>query len=164
KPMLRFVTIFVFLFYTTVEVSGQATRIHDHRDYGFGELSSNLIRSIRQDQDGYIWIATEYGLNKFDGVRFVQYLHDVQDTSSIYSNHVTVIHQDDNNRLWVWCSNDLQYYDRDREQFVHITFPYQIAPHITDILTRKDGSLWVATSGWGIFSIDASRRVASSLE
>lgn len=162
--MLRFVTIFVFLFYTTVEVSGQATRIHDHRDYGFGELSSNLIRSIRQDQDGYIWIATEYGLNKFDGVRFVQYLHDVQDTSSISSNHVTIIHQDDNNRLWVGCSNGLQYYDRDREQFVHITFPDQIAPHITDILTRKDGSLWVATSGWGIFSIDASRRVASSLE
>ncbi|MGO3804886.1 MAG: two-component regulator propeller domain-containing protein [Sphingobacterium sp.] len=162
--MLRFATLCVFLFYFIVPASGQATRLYDHRDYGFGELSSNLIRSIAQDEHGYIWIATEYGLNKFDGVRFVQYLHDVQDSSSISSNHVTTIHRDANERLWIGCSNGLQYYDDTREQFIRIRFPNQIAPHITDILTRSDGSLWVATSGWGIFSIDPSTQIANQLD
>lgn len=161
--MLRVFLLSIFSF-CTLMVSGQATRIYDHRDYGFGELSSNLITSVEQDQNGYIWIATEYGLNKFDGVRFVQYLHDVQDSTSISSNHVTILHRDSDNRLWIGCSNGLQYYDDHSEQFIRIKFPDQIAPHIIDILTRADGSLWVATSGWGFFSIDINLNAAHSLE
>src|SRR5690606_9991573 len=136
--MLR---VFLLSFFSifTVFVSGQATRIFDQRDYGFGELSSNLITSVTQDQNGYIWIATEYGLNKFDGVRFVQYLHDVQDSTSISSNHVTLLHRDGKNRLWIGCSNGLQYYDDHRDEFVQIKFPEKIAPHIIDILTRSNG-------------------------
>ncbi|RZF59312.1 hybrid sensor histidine kinase/response regulator transcription factor [Sphingobacterium corticibacterium] len=155
----------ILFIWTTITMSyGQATRIYDHRDYGFGELSSNLINSIAQDRHGYIWIATEYGLNKFDGVRFIQYLHDVQDSTSISSNHVTILHRDNQDYLWIGCSNGLQYYDQHTEQFVRIQFPDQIAPHITDILTRADGSLLVTTSGWGIYAIDVNQRVASSLE
>ncbi|PRD47840.1 hybrid sensor histidine kinase/response regulator transcription factor [Sphingobacterium haloxyli] len=161
--MLRVFLLSLFFFCTLV-VNGQATRIYDQRDYGFGELSSNLITSVAQDHNGYIWIATEYGLNKFDGVRFVQYLHDVQDSSSISSNHVTILHRDGNSRLWIGCSNGLQYYDDNSEQFIRIKFPDQIAPHIIDILTRADGSLWVATSGWGFFSIDMKGGTAHSLE
>lgn len=40
------------------------------RFYKAGQLTSHLITSICQDGQGYIWIATEYGLNKFDGVQF----------------------------------------------------------------------------------------------
>ncbi|PRD54615.1 hybrid sensor histidine kinase/response regulator transcription factor [Sphingobacterium gobiense] len=161
--MLR-VFLSLLLICLTVLSNGQATRLYDYRDYGFGELSSNLINSIAQDRHGYIWIATEYGLNKFDGVRFSQYLHDVQDSTSISSNHVTILHRDDQERLWIGCSNGLQYYNDNREQFIRIKFPDQIAPHIIDILTRADGSLWVATSGWGIFSIDIKAGAAHSLE
>ena len=35
-------------------------------------LSSSLINQIFQDQQGFVWVATEYGLNKFDGLRFYQ--------------------------------------------------------------------------------------------
>lgn len=161
--MLRILLLSIFSLCTLL-LSGQATRIYDHRDYGFGELSSNLITSVAQDKHGYIWVATEYGLNKFDGVRFVQYLHDLQDSTSISSNHVTILHRDGNDRLWIGCSNGLQYYDENKEQFVRIKFPGQIAPHIIDILTRSDGSMWIATSGWGIFSIDITKDFAHSLE
>ena len=36
-------------------------------------LSSSLINQIFQDQQGFVWVATEYGLNKFDGLRFTNY-------------------------------------------------------------------------------------------
>lgn len=161
--MLRVFLLSIFSFCTLL-VSGQATRIYDHRDYGFGELSSNLIKSISQDKHGYVWIATEYGLNKFDGIRFIQYLHDIQDSTSISSNHVTILHRDCRDHLWIGCSNGLQYYDENTDEFIHIQFPDQIAPHITDILTRHDESLLVTTSGWGLFSIDIANRVAIPLE
>lgn len=147
----------------TQNTLGQATRIYDNRDYGFGELSSNLINSISQDKQGYIWTGTEYGLNKFDGIRFVQYLHDVNDSTSISSNNIKILFLDRNKRLWVGCNNGLQYYDPNHDYFVHIQFPDRIAPHITDIIQRRDGSLWVATSGWGIFTIHIDKHRAVSL-
>lgn len=145
------------------KAKAQATRIYDNRDYGFGELSSTLINNICQDKDGFIWIATEYGLNKFDGIRFVQYLNDIQDSTSISSNNVTVLHRDKKNRLWVGCTNGLQYYDRDKEKFVRVRFPNQVAPHITDVITLHDDSIWVTTSGWGVFLVQPEERVAHSL-
>lgn len=153
------ILVFAFVLYT----HGQATRIYDNRDYGFGELSSNLTNSICQDKHGYIWTATEYGLNKFDGTRFVQYIHDVQDSTSISSNNIIILYLDRDKRLWVGCNNGLQYYDENSDQFVRIHFPNQIAPHITDIIHKKDGSIWVATSGWGIFAIEPNRKQALSL-
>jgi len=153
------ILLFAFVLYT----HGQATRIYDNRDYGFGELSSNLTSSISQDKHGYIWTGTEYGLNKFDGTRFVQYLHDVQDSTSISSNNIIILYLDRDKRMWVGCNNGLQYYDENSDQFVRIHFPNQIAPHITDIIHKKDGHIWVATSGWGIFDIQVGRRQAVSL-
>ena len=38
--------------------------------YTSDKLSSNIINNICQDKAGYIWVGTEYGLNKYDGYRF----------------------------------------------------------------------------------------------
>lgn len=46
------------------------------RLYGNDMLSSKLVTCICQDSRGYVWIATEYGLNRFDGVYFTQYYAD----------------------------------------------------------------------------------------
>ena len=40
------------------------------------KLSSNRVLAICQDKTGYIWVGTEYGLNKYDGYRFTNYLHE----------------------------------------------------------------------------------------
>ena len=54
-----------------------------------GKLSSSLINCIVQDKYGYIWVGTEYGLNKFDGYRFTNYLHNEEDTTSITDNIIS---------------------------------------------------------------------------
>ena len=51
--------------------------------YTSGKLSSSLIECICQDKYGYLWIGTEYGLNKFDGYRFSTYIYEKDDTTSI---------------------------------------------------------------------------------
>ena len=52
-------------------------------------FSSGLINDVCQDKYGYIWVATENGLNKFDGYRFTQYLHQPNNPQSLNSNIVT---------------------------------------------------------------------------
>ena len=51
-------------------------------------FSSGFINDICQDSYGFIWIATENGLNKFDGYRFTTYLHHPDDSTSVNSNIV----------------------------------------------------------------------------
>lgn len=70
----RFFTksIIVCLLLTAVlTTQGQQVRTYDAE-----QLSSNQITSLCQDGQGYVWIGTEYGLNKYDGVFFRQYYND----------------------------------------------------------------------------------------
>ncbi len=57
-------------------------------------MSSSLITCICQDRYGYIWMGTEYGLNKFDGYRFTPYLHQRDDTTSITDNEIASLFVD----------------------------------------------------------------------
>ena len=50
------------------------------------DLSNSLINSIYQDKRDYIWIATEDGLNKFDGVKFSVYKNNLKDSTSLKNN------------------------------------------------------------------------------
>lgn len=44
-------------------------------------LSNNYVLSITQDKQGFLWFATEEGLNKFDGTRFITYYKEEQSSS-----------------------------------------------------------------------------------
>ena len=53
------------------------------------KLSSNQITHLCQDKTGAIWVGTEYGLNKYDGYRFTNYLYEPQDSASLCSNVIS---------------------------------------------------------------------------
>ena len=54
-------------------------------------LSNSQINQIYQDGKGFIWIATEDGLNQFDGTRFTVYRHQPDDEHSLSSNFVHTV-------------------------------------------------------------------------
>ena len=49
-------------------------------------LSSNFVTSTLQDSDGFLWISTHNGLNRYDGYQFINYTHQTEDPTSISSN------------------------------------------------------------------------------
>src|SRR5882762_4839782 len=55
-------------------------------------LPNNTIRAILQTHDGYLWLATEEGLVRFDGVRFKVF--DTQNTREIASNQIQLLFED----------------------------------------------------------------------
>lgn len=157
-----FLSLFLCLFVT--KAYGYDDRLYGSGDYGSKELSSNLITRIVQDDHGYIWVATEYGLNKFDGINFTPYLHNEKDSTSLLSNNVRALFIDKENTLWVGTNEGLQYYLPKENRFKKILFLDDIPLHIAHICQLHDGNIWVATSGAGVFSIDKESGKATLLE
>lgn len=132
--------------------------------YGSDKLSSSLITNIIQDNTGYIWIATGYGLNKFDGYRFTNYLHNRNDSLSLTDNVVTWLYLDRQGRLWVGTNKGLAIYNYRNDNFEHIHFPKGMsAPRISDIIQLYDGQILAGTAGYGVFKIDVEGKKAISL-
>lgn len=117
------------------------------------ELSSSLINAIYQDYRNYIWIATEDGLNKYDGIRFTKYINDPADSASIKNNYIKSLFEDSHSRFWIGCINALHLYNRSTDDFQEVLMyndDRRIYTHITSIIESKDGEIWIATSGEGI--------------
>ena len=116
-------------------------------------LSNSLINSIYQDSRNYIWIATEDGLNKFDGVRFTVYRNNKDDRSSLKNNYIRTLFEDSKGRFWVGCINGLMLYNRAEDTFTEIPVYFHnqlVTPHITSIIETRAGEIWISTSGTGI--------------
>jgi signal transduction histidine kinase/ligand-binding sensor domain-containing protein/DNA-binding response OmpR family regulator len=144
------IALFLFLLVRGCPVSAQ-------------EMSSHLIRSICQDARGFIWVATEYGLNKFDGITCKQYLHDDGDSTSVADNNVHKLLMDTDRHLWLCCINGLQRYDAERDAFVRIRFPDDAKPHVTDLKEFPE-EFWIATSGRGLFRLKKGASEAVPLD
>jgi signal transduction histidine kinase/DNA-binding response OmpR family regulator/ligand-binding sensor domain-containing protein len=142
----------------------QQSHARSSRLYGSGEMSSNLISDICLDGQGFVWVATEYGLNRFDGFSFRQYFNNPSDSTSLLGNNVRTLFLDSEKTLWVGCSNGLQYYSAEEDAFVHITIPSQYSPHVSAMAELDDGKLWFVTSGQGVYQLEKSEKKATYLD
>ena len=136
----------LFLLFTlcTLSLKAQRVRFFSPND----GLSNSHITQIYQDSKGYIWIATENGLNKFDGYDFEVYLPVPDDSTSIQSNYISRIHEDSRGLFWVAASNGLLLYDRTRDAFSRWQTGEVNAenkdPFISYIFEDRNHNLWIA--------------------
>ena len=135
--------------------------------YGYGqseklftvdrELSNSNINQIYQAKDGVVWIATEDGLNRYDGAKFSVYKHKEENDSSLVDNNVRILFEDSKGNFLVGTQRGLQLYDPATDLFKEIPILYQtginMSAHISTILERKNGELLIGTSGHGIYSL-----------
>ncbi len=63
-------------------------------------LSGNDVRSIIQDSKGFIWVATNNGLQKYDGYSFTSYHHNPVDSETISSDNLLVLSKDNQDKIW----------------------------------------------------------------
>ncbi len=64
-------------------------------------LSQSIVERIVQDRTGFMWFATENGLNQFDGYRFTVHRHVPDDPLSLSYNELKALYEDGDGRLWV---------------------------------------------------------------
>ncbi|MBT1695540.1 response regulator [Fulvivirgaceae bacterium PWU4] len=123
------------------------------------ELSSSLVNDIYQDHNQIIWMATDNGLNRYDGSKFTVYKNDKNDSTSLLHNYVRLVSEDRKGRLFVGLVNGLQLYDHAFDRFQNIPLVLldgnPFPAHITSILERKNGNILIGTTGHGIFVLKA---------
>lgn len=119
------------------------------------DLSSSLINNIYQDHNNIIWIATQDGLNRYDGSKFTIYRNNKKDSTSLLHNYVRVIYQDRKNHLFIGFFNGLQVYQYDTDSFIEIPLILEngskYPSHVTSIFQRRNGDVLIGTTGHGVF-------------
>lgn len=77
--------------------SAQSIRVISTED----GLPQSFVSGLEQDKQGFIWIGTRNGLARYDGTQFINFQHNIQDTSSLASNIITWLRKDNTNHIWI---------------------------------------------------------------
>jgi signal transduction histidine kinase/ligand-binding sensor domain-containing protein/CheY-like chemotaxis protein len=124
-------------------------------------LSNGDIFCFFQDHEGYLWIGTSDGLNKYDGVQFTVYKYDRDDKTTLSSSYVSAIYEDRNHNLWIGMSNGLCRYNRDFNNFERIDYSHDYGTkfknHVQEIFEDSYHNLWIGTD-YGIFILDREKK------
>lgn len=152
---LRFY-ILLILFYLfnqaiTYSNSGIFTRIGI--DQG---IAPGNVNDIIQDSLGFIWLATESGLCRYDGYKFIIYQNDPSDSSSLSFNNVFSLLKGENGIIWVGTlGGGLNKFDTKTEKFISYTNnpndDNSISHNIVfQVYSDSKNQLWVSTLGGGL--------------
>lgn len=123
-------------------------------------LSQGMIYDILQSRDGFLWIGTKDGLNRYDGYNFKVWNNDPNKPWSLAENTVTALFEDSRGWLWVGYENDgIGLFDRRTERFYHFSLPFadsrgkQDLYDIRQITEDKAGNIWTASRSGGVFRL-----------
>lgn len=75
-------------------------------------ISANNISALLQDQKGFIWIGTDYGLSRFDGNQFTFYQKTNPHYSNFHANSINTICETNSNELWLGTENGVFIYNQ----------------------------------------------------
>jgi signal transduction histidine kinase/ligand-binding sensor domain-containing protein/DNA-binding response OmpR family regulator len=115
-------------------------------------LSQDHVNAIFKDHEGFMWFATDDGLDKYDGYRFTAYKHDPENAITISNNFVYDIIEDEANNLWVATASGLDKFDRKKEVFIHYS-PGGKKCFVRDIFLDRKDRMWIgSTEGLYLFN------------
>ena len=107
-------------------------------------LPQNTVQAIVQTQDGYLWIGTQEGLVRFDGLNFT--IFDKENTPAFKSNDIRFLQQDRQGRLWISTSYGLVC--RHNGQFTGYTTNEGLPDtSIGSVVEDVNGNVWIGTDG-----------------
>lgn len=127
-------------------------------------LSQATVLDILQDRQGFIWFATQDGLNRFDGYDFVVFRRKHNDSNSVSDNYVNNIFEDAQGYLWLTTRNGLNRYDPKTDTFKRFFYdiadPGSLSANWT-FGTNEDsqGNIWVGTYESGVNVLDVKTGV-----
>ncbi len=136
------------------------------RDLKFAHLTTNdglsqsNVKAILQDRRGFMWFATQDGLDRYDGNAFVVYKHNPNDPGSLSANLVMDLIEDDQGYLWIATyTGGVNKFDPRTERFTRYRHdpsnPNSIgADSVNSIARDSRGYLWFGTEASGLDKFD----------
>lgn len=136
-----------------IEKSGKIIRELRYGQNQELSLSADYVRDIAEDQQGNIWIGTQYGLDKFNTAenRFIHFKHNREDIYGISNSSIYALLCDTQGNIWVgsyyggvdYFNPDLSFYQFSEyyQKFTTVIF--------NEIIEDKQGNLWIINGGGG---------------
>lgn len=143
------------------------------RIYTSNDMSSSLIRCIIQDKYGFIWVGTNYGLNRFDGYKFSTYLCNPADITTIQDNEIVKLYPYSKEFLFVATNRGLYKYSYLTNSFQHIVLEKKDEKiRVSSLIEDGKHNLLIGTAGYGAYRLDMttgkvtrlSRKSANSVD
>ncbi|MEI5640841.1 MULTISPECIES: two-component regulator propeller domain-containing protein [unclassified Pseudoalteromonas] len=121
-------------------------------------LPSQSVKSVVQDEQGYIWLGTQFGLSRFDGHQFQNF--NTQNTDFLNSNAINKLLVDRFGMLWIGTRRGLLRLDPQ----TMVAQRFDLQGPVRDILADEDGGIWVAAHGLYYVSAKKLTLAANNIE
>lgn len=145
--------LFLLLFLVVFSVFSQ----ENNKQFAFRSLtvddglSQNSVVSIMQDSTGYMWFATQDGLNKYDGHTFTIYNKQFEDVTRRHYSKLGKVYSDRTSNIWIVSnSGQLEYYNKAIDSFKTIKFKHPVSSVFQDKLNH----FYIGTYKNGLFRVD----------
>lgn len=125
-------------------------------------LSQNTVNAILQDKKGFMWFGTKDGLNRYDGLSFREFRHNITNNQSLGNNFVTSLYEDMEGNIWVGTDAGVYIYYPERDIFIPFTKLSEenskIERAVPMISGDEQGRVWLAVEAQGVFCYDIQKQ------
>ena len=148
--------LFIYLLFTISYIaSATPENLHFVKYNVETGLSQNTVWCLMQDSQGFIWLGTKDGLNRFDGLGFKIFKTNLSDTSSIGNNFIRSLFEDKEKNIWVGTDKGLYIYNPTLDRFTKFRLKTEsnlsIEKAVNSIIADKQGNIWIGVFGQGLF-------------
>lgn len=139
--------------------AAQSPMVFTHLSTADG-LSQATVNDILQDSEGFLWLATENGLNRYDGIRIKRYYRERNNPEGLVADYIRAIDEDANGDLWLATEGSgLVKWNRRSDTFVSFRHraddPDSLASDmVRGVLVDSRGQIWAATRDAGLDRLD----------
>ncbi|MCD2425083.1 response regulator [Niabella pedocola] len=119
-------------------------------------LSQSTVFVVQQDHQGFIWVGTQDGLNRYDGKTFTVFRPNKKDSNSLFSNYIRSLYTDQQDLLWIGGNKGVSCYNYKKERFDN--YPLPVKPgewFITSITADPQHRMWIAANSGELYYRDA---------
>ena len=125
------------------------------------------MNCLLQDSQGFLWVGTQDGLNRYDGLRFRVFRHQAEAENSLSGNWINALTADPKGGVWVGSDGGLDLFDPVREIFTPVLFRSKAEVGsgqlvVTALAHDGDRVLWIGTRNHGLYVLDTRSRVAKA--
>jgi ligand-binding sensor domain-containing protein/signal transduction histidine kinase len=122
-------------------------------------LSQNIVTAMQTDAQGFLWIGTQKGLNRYDGYKMKPYFATENKPTALQADFVNCIYKTTKGNLWIGTKKGLSKYNPATDDFENFSPNIQNADfQVFAILEDKKQNLWLGTNN-GLYKLSQDYKV-----
>ncbi|WP_158233323.1 two-component regulator propeller domain-containing protein [Reichenbachiella sp. 5M10] len=157
----------LILLFAVLTVSAQ-----QHNEYKFrniGGLSDNNVTTIFEDHQGYIWIGTRNGLNRYNGLKYDVFEPVKNDSLSLKHPYINYIDETSDGDLWIAHGGGVSRYSRAHHNFTNLTPDPNDPNSVTNgfashVFCDSKDQVWVANNGVDVLDAKTNKLIVRHLD